>query len=77
MWAFSALMREDAKHEQWEAYIADMLCLNARLKARNGKSIPMYSEIIGQHVQTDSRTGQEIIGSVAARFEKLAREART
>lgn len=54
-----------------------MLCLNARLKARNGKSIPMYSEIIGQHVQTDSRTGQEIIGSVAARFEKLAREART
>lgn len=73
--AFAALMLEDAKHEQWEEYVADMLCLNARLKARNAKAIPLYSDMIGKHKQRDSRTGQEIIDSIAARFTKLAREA--
>lgn len=55
--------------------MADMLCLNARLKSRNGSSIPMYSDIVGNRARTDSRTGQEICNSVAGKLAKFAREA--
>lgn len=73
--ALYALMDEDAKHERWETYIADMLCINARLKSRKGSSIPMYSDIVGNRTRTDSRTGQEICDSVAEKLAKFAREA--
>lgn len=71
--SLTALLMEEAKKDRWETYVADMLCLNARLKARKGSTIPMYSEIVGMRSQRDTRTGQEIIDSLAAKFDKFIR----
>lgn len=72
--ALIALMDDDAQHEQWKHYVADVACRMVRLWSKKS-NIPSYSELVKkQKGNTDSRTGQEIVDSIIAKRKRKKAE---
>lgn len=71
MGALKAILADDERQEEWRRYVADMVCIVAKRLSGKKFNPPLYSEIADTDAaRTDSRSGQEIVDSIAAKIRR-------
>ena len=69
--ALKAILADDERQEEWRRYVADMVCIVAKRLSGKKFNPPLYSDLVGTNlVRTDSRSGQEIVDSIAAKIRR-------
>lgn len=67
--ALVALLHEDEEQRAWQTYVADAACRIVR-ESNKASNAPYYSDMISRRKVSDSRSGQEIVGSIVDRMKK-------
>lgn len=75
--AISAVLKDRAQQETWQAYMANVSCLLLKAWCSNNKT-PLYTDIIKKNARTsnDDRTGRDILESLKKQFRRRKEQRR-